>query len=206
MKRVVSVALVSLIIGSGSSAIAETTIPVRVIDAPEPVSGQTCSPLSVVGAPGQTSIRKSVSQVGFPWLRANWNTDFAVNNRANRYVATVQARSRGDYKIAVYLKYPNQPADKVFEQEVPLESNDVLVVTGSPRRDQTPNEVNIFVGGLVVAGNDYVATASACDQPQPEETNPEQNPSMTPPSTTVPSTTVPSTTPSPTTPPPTGKP
>jgi hypothetical protein len=194
MKRVVSIALVSLIIGSGSSAIAEMTIPVRVIDTPEPISGQTCTPLSVVGIPGQTSIRKSVSQVGLPWLRANWNTDFAVNNRASRYVATVQARSQGDYRIAVYLKYPNQPADKVFEQDVPLESNDLLVITGAPRRDQTPSEVNIFVGGLLAAGNGYVASASACDQPQPEEGNPAtENPSITAPTTTYPSTPSPST-------------
>ncbi len=92
------------------------------------------------------------------------------------------SKSRGEYKIAVYLKYANSAPDKVFEQDVALQDNDVLVVSGSPRTDQTPYEVNVFVGGNLAAGNRYVASASACGQPEvaPEtETSPE-GPAPTP--------------------------
>ncbi|MGA7932821.1 MAG: hypothetical protein WCA35_04515 [Kovacikia sp.] len=192
MNKVASTVLVSLIVSFGLSAIADTNIPLTVLDAPEQIPGQTCSPLAVVDAPGATSIRKSVSQVGFPWLRANWNTDFAMNHRASRYVASIQAKSKGDYKIAVYLKYPNQPADKIFEQNVALDSNDVLVVTGYPRRDQTPNQVNIFVGGALAAGNDYIASAVACDQPDAAtEAKPTPAPPTPAPATPAPATPTP---------------
>ncbi|UBF25780.1 hypothetical protein K9N68_30225 [Kovacikia minuta CCNUW1] len=205
MKRVASVALIGIIASASGSAIADTTVPVRVIETPQQAVDQVCAPLSVVGIPGQTSVRKSVSQVGLPWLRANWNTDFAVDNRADRYLATVRAKSAGDYKVAVYLKYPNQPPDKVFEQEVPLESNDLLVVTGTPRRDQTPNQVNIFVGGLAVAGNEYIASASACGAPSaPPE--PESSPSETPPNGAPPEAAPPASVPPGSNPPPSGNP
>ncbi|UBF28215.1 hypothetical protein K9N68_10210 [Kovacikia minuta CCNUW1] len=145
MNWVAKVAVASLIFGIGSPAIA-----------------QTCSPLRVVGAVGKTSITKKVSQPGIPGAPDNWNTDFATNSRASRYVANVRAKNEGNYKIAVYLKYPNNTADKVFENEVPLKNNQLFTVSGSPRANQTPYQVNVFVGGTLVVGNTYTAAASAC--------------------------------------------
>jgi hypothetical protein len=145
MNWVAKVAVVSLIVGVSSPAIA-----------------QTCSPLRVVGGAGKTFILKKVSQPGVPGAPDNWNTDFSVNGRATRYVATVRAKNEGNYKIAVYLKYPNKSADKIYEDQVSLRNNQVVSFSGSPRTNQTPYQVNVFVGGTLVVGNSYTTAVSAC--------------------------------------------
>jgi len=199
MNRVTSIALVSLLVSIGPSAIAETTVPIRVINAPPQTSTEMCTPLQVAGTPGEISVEKSISPLSILAVRHNWNTDFTVTNRASRYLATVRAKSRGDYKIAVYLKYTNSAPDKVFEQDVALQDNDVLVVSGSPRTDQTPYEVNVFVGGNLAAGNRYIASASACNQPEvaPETETPPEGPAPAPSPDVAPA---PSSTPPPKTP------
>ncbi|MGA7937117.1 MAG: hypothetical protein WCA35_26435 [Kovacikia sp.] len=146
MNWVTSITVATLIAGVGLPAIA-----------------QTCNPLRVVGGQGKTYIQKKVSQPGLPGAPDNWNTDFVVNSRASRYVATIRAKNEGDYKIAVYLKYPNNSADKIFDQQVSLKNNQAFTVPGgSPRTSQTPYQVNVFVGGTLVVGNSYSATVSAC--------------------------------------------
>ncbi len=115
-----------------------------------------------MGGKGQYYITKSVSQPGVPGAPDNWNTDFSVGGRASRYVATIRAKNKGDYRVAMYLKYPNNSSDKVFDQTVSFRDNQSFSVTGVPRTNQTPYQVNVFVGGTLVVGNSYRLAASAC--------------------------------------------
>jgi hypothetical protein len=127
-----------------------------------PAIAQSCSPLRVVGGAGRTSILKKVSQPGVPGAPDNWNTDFSVNGRARRYVATIRAKNKGNYKIAVYLKYRDNSADKVREEQISLRDNQVVTISGAPRTNDTPYQVNVFVGGTLVVGNSYTTAVSAC--------------------------------------------
>lgn len=131
------------------------------------IGAPVCTPLKVVGG-GGTTVSKKISPPGAPLpygqkLRNNWNTDFVVASPATSFVADIVAKNLGKYKIVMYLKYADNTADKVFEQEVSLQDNQTYTVQGRPRRaNLTPYQVNLFIGGIPVVGNSYTATVSGC--------------------------------------------
>ncbi len=130
------------------------------------VAAPACTSLKVVGGQG-TRVDKKVSPPGTPLpyyqkFSNNWNTDF-VATPATTYVANILAKNLGKYKISMYLKYPDETSDKVFDQEVSLNDNQKYTISGSRRRDMAPYQVNLFVGGVSVVGNSYTASVSGCN-------------------------------------------
>jgi hypothetical protein len=140
---------------------------VPLLGAADSAQAQTCRPLAVVNGQG-TTVEKKISPPGSPLpygqaFRNNWNTDFVVNNRAQRYIAKIVAINGGKYRVAMHLKYPNNTSDKVYEQTLTLTDGKAVTISGSPRTDQTPYQVNILVGGVPVVGNSYRASVAACN-------------------------------------------
>jgi len=124
---------------------------------------QTCTPLQAVGE-NATTVEKSVSPPGTGITRDNWNTDFVVpsDRSFRRYVATIFPLNGGEYNIQMNLKYNNETADTVYNQVTGLPEKQSFSVTGSPRANANPYQVNLQVGGIPVIGNSYKISVSAC--------------------------------------------
>jgi hypothetical protein len=158
MNRWAAVAIATTLTGYGLSAWSWPT---------KSAQAQSCIPLEVVNGQG-ADVQKKVSPPGSPLpagqnFRNNWNTDFAVNNRARRYVAKVVAINGGKYRVAMHFKYPNNTSDKIYEQTVTLTDGKAVTISGAPRTKQTPYQINLLVGGVPVVGNAYRASVSACN-------------------------------------------
>lgn len=136
------------------------------------VNAQTCTPLEIVKGEG-TEVTKSVSppNVGtIPNLpvgyRGNWDTDFIVpsGNAFSSYQATIRSESSepATYRVKVYLKYPDDTTDRVFDNEVELEPGETQTLKGSPRIDQQPYQVNLNIGGYDSIGYSYTISVEAC--------------------------------------------
>ena len=133
-------------------------------------SAQTCTPLLAVGGePGQTIVQKTVSVPKIPvglgnLKRDNWNTDFAVtsNVKYRRFVATLIPQTDGTYSIRMYLKYSDGKADEVYNKKPNLVAGKPLVMSGSPRTNQQPYQVNIFVGDAESIAKSYKISVKAC--------------------------------------------
>ena len=137
-----------------------------------PVNAQTCTPLMVVKGEG-TSVTKKVSApnvgtipripVGY---RGNWDTDFIVPSNATftEYVATIQSLSTdsGTFKIRMFLKYADDTADQAFEGDIQLDQNQSQQISGTPRPDNQPYQVNVNVGGIKALGYSYTLSVEGC--------------------------------------------
>jgi hypothetical protein len=135
------------------------------------VKAQTCVPIPLVGGEGN-QITKTVSQptipgpLGVKITRNNWNTDWAVpgGKSFRRFVATINAPNDGSFEIRMFLKYSDQTADEVFNQNSQqLVSGRPLTIEATPRsaREQ-PFVVNIFVNGIAAIGRTYTASVVGC--------------------------------------------
>ncbi|WRH66865.1 MAG: hypothetical protein RSE13_25780 [Planktothrix sp. GU0601_MAG3] len=135
-------------------------------------NAQTCTSLAVVKGDG-TSVTKQVSAPNLGTIpripvgyRGNWDTDFVVPNNATftEYIATIQSLSNdpGIFKIKMYLKYPDDTADQVFEGDIPLDQNQSQQISGTPRSDSQPYQVNVNVGGVKVLGYSYTLSVQGC--------------------------------------------
>lgn len=140
--------------------------------APVAATAQTCRALPLVGGQG-SQVTKAVSAPTVPVplpgpvgtvVRDNWNTDWVVGNQAYRqFVVTLVARNSGPYDVDVYLKYPDQSADKAYSRiEQPLTAQRPLRITASPRTALAPYQVNVRVGGFKAVGNRYSVSVSGC--------------------------------------------
>jgi len=129
-----------------------------------PANAQTCRLLRVVEGKGAYSLQKKVSAASTPLSPSNWNTDFAVpsGQRFSSYAATIRAKNGGNYSIQMNLKYANGTSDKVFDKKVSLKDNEALNLSGSPRLNSEPYQVNVVVGGIPVTGNSYTVATSGC--------------------------------------------
>lgn len=125
---------------------------------------QSCRLLKVVEGKGAYSVQKKVSAASTPVSPSNWNTDFVVpsGQRFRYYAATVRAKNKGNYSIQMNLKYPNGTSDKVYDSKISLKDNEALNISGSPRLNAEPYQVNVVVGGIPVTGNAYTAAVSGC--------------------------------------------
>lgn len=133
-------------------------------------SAETCTPLQAVGGEvGQTVVEKTASVPSVPigiasLKRDNWNTDFAVssNVKYRRYVATLVPKTDGTYSIKMYLKYSNGTADEVYIQKPNLAAGKSLVMSGNPRTNEQPYQINVFVGDVESVGKSYQISVKAC--------------------------------------------
>ncbi|NER28075.1 MAG: hypothetical protein F6J89_10685 [Symploca sp. SIO1C4] len=132
-----------------------------------------CTPLNVVGGEG-TEVKKTSSPPTIPVplpgpfstsIRHNWNTDWAVPGGQvfQKFVVTIVPHETGNYNIEVYLKYPDETADEIYDQnDVPLSVNQPLTLTAEPRSKMQPYQVNIEVGGLNAVDDTYTASVVGC--------------------------------------------
>lgn len=127
-------------------------------------SGASCTPLQVVGGAG-TQVQKRVSLPGTFTTRSNWNTDFVVptNQQFQRYIATIEPLNRAKYSVKMFLKYGNSTADQVYNQTATLPQNQEFTISGAPRVDSTPYQINVSIGGLSALGNTYKVSVSGCN-------------------------------------------
>ena len=134
------------------------------------VSGQTCTALQAVGGePGQTVVQKTGSPPSIPvgiasLKRDNWNTDFAIPSKVEyrRYVATLTPETDGTYSIKMYLKYSDGTADEAYNNKPNLSGGKPLVMSGNPRTNEQPYQVNVFVGDAESIGKSYRVSVVAC--------------------------------------------
>ncbi len=138
-----------------------TTVSIALLTS-RPSQAQSCQPLPVVAGEG-TEVEKSISAPSIGVYRNNWDTDFSAENAtASQYLANITAQDGGEYSIEMYLKYADGSADEIYNQSVGFEPGESLNISGVPRLDEQPYQVNLSVGGLTAVGNHYNATVSAC--------------------------------------------
>lgn len=137
---------------------------------PLSVQAETCTPISVVGGQG-SEVTKTVAQPTIPGpfginiTRNNWNTDWAVPGGTNfrRFVVTITSNDGGPFDIKVYLKYSDQTADDFYNREgIQLTPGQPLKIEATPRPENSPYQVNLFVNGIASLGKTYTASVVAC--------------------------------------------
>lgn len=128
----------------------------------------TCSALQVVKGDG-TEVQKTVTPPSIPigiasLYNNNWNTDFAVPSDANftKYTVNFIPGSDGTYSIRMYLKYSDGTADEFYDNKPTLSSGVPLKITGTPRPNEQPYQVNLFVGDADSIGKSFTASVSGC--------------------------------------------
>jgi len=131
----------------------------------KPSQAQTgqCTALPVVGGTG-TSVTKKVS--GALGIANNHNTDFAVptGRYFKRFVATIRSGSSESVNLPVkmFLKYSDGTVGQVFNGDLALQPKQAKQLTGSPRVDAQPFQVNVRIGDLVTSGYSYTLSVSGC--------------------------------------------
>ncbi|MGL5032516.1 MAG: hypothetical protein ACRC6M_01785, partial [Microcystaceae cyanobacterium] len=134
------------------------------------IAATKCSPLMAVGGEkGQTVVNKRATAPSIPiglagLKRDNWNTDFAVKNGIDykQFITTFIPKTDGTYSIRVYLKYSDGTADEIYNEKPNLSSAKPLIIKGTPRQDEQPYQVNIFVGDAESLGKSYQISVKAC--------------------------------------------
>lgn len=135
-----------------------------------PTHAETCTPLSLVGGEG-SEVTKTVSgptlpgPFGIKIKRNNWNTDWAVpgGRKFRRFVATIVAENGGTFDIQMFLKYSDQTAEEFFNQNGKrLKAGQPLTIEATPRPEDNPFQVNVFVNGLPAIGQTYRAEVVGC--------------------------------------------
>ncbi len=160
--------LVDFLLGT---ALIITTSSIFLVTNQRSTVAQSCTPFPVVGGEGN-EVQKTVSVPGVPIPRTfglklnnNWNTDFAISplRKYKQYVTNFRADSEGDYTIRVYLKYSDNTADEVYNQKLSLTPGKTLTIPGSPRTEEIPYQVNVFVGEPTSVGRTYTISVKGCN-------------------------------------------
>jgi hypothetical protein len=119
----------------------------------------------VVGG-GQTEVTKTVSVPGFLVNTTNWNTDWAIPGGSvfSSYVGTVVSADGGSgLDITMNFKYSDGSSEQAYAySSTTLMAGEALVMAATPKRQETPAQVNLFVGGPDAAGVTYTASVEAC--------------------------------------------
>jgi hypothetical protein len=77
--------------------------------------------------------------------------------------ATIVAENGGTFDIRMFLKYSDQTAEEFFNQNGKrLEPDQPLTIEATPRPEDNPFQVNIFVNGLPAIGQAYRASVVGC--------------------------------------------
>ncbi|MBL1175249.1 hypothetical protein [Pantanalinema sp. GBBB05] len=64
--------------------------------------------------------------------------------------------------MQVHLKYNDNTADTIYNQVIELPERQAFALTGVPRANANPYQVNLQVGGIPVIGNSYRISVSGC--------------------------------------------
>ncbi|GFE68543.1 hypothetical protein [Chroococcus sp. FPU101] len=139
-----------------------------------PVQAETCIPIPVVGSQENT-ITKKVSPptipagplgiVGVDVTRNNWNTDWAVPGdvKFRRFLVTINSDDGGPFEIRMYLKYSDQTTGEFYNSTgVQFQSGNPLKLEATPRPEDEPYQVNLFVDGIEALGKTYTASVVGC--------------------------------------------
>lgn len=135
-----------------------------------PVQAETCTPIPLVGGQG-SEVTKTVSQPTIPGpfgvkiTRNNWNTDWAVPGGQNfrRFIVTITSNDGGPFDVKMFLKYSDQTADEFYNNSaIQIPPNKPLKIEGTPRPDNQPYQVNLFVDGIPAMGKTYTASVVGC--------------------------------------------
>jgi hypothetical protein len=131
-------------------------------------SAAKCQALNAVKGDG-TEVQKTVTPPTIPisignFFNNNWNTDFAVPSNVNfrQYIVTLVPESDGEYSIKMYLKYSDGTADEFYNDTPTLSTGVPLKLTGTPRLNAQPYQVNLFVGDLPSVGKSFTASVAGC--------------------------------------------
>jgi hypothetical protein len=134
----------------------------------KPALAETCTPLAVVKGEG-TQVKKTVTLPSIPLgigrlFNTNWNTDFVIPSNAayKKYVATLIPEDSGTYSIRMNLKYSDGTHDQSYNSKPKLTANQILKLSGNPRINEQPYQVNIFVGDTDSVGKSYQVSVSGC--------------------------------------------
>ncbi|MGK7960308.1 hypothetical protein [Crocosphaera sp.] len=141
----------------------------------EPSYAQTCTVFPVVGGQqdNETEVTKTVSQPSFPiplpgpasvGVNNNWNTDFSIIplKQYKQYIVTFTPKSEGDYKVRAYLKYNDDTADEIYNEEKSYTVGQPIEIKGVPKADNIPVQVNLFVGDPVSMTKTYTVSVRGC--------------------------------------------
>jgi hypothetical protein len=151
-----------LTVGFGIASM--TVVGTQLLTSKPAIAQRNCTPLEVVGS-FETTIEKTVSLPSTGITQSNWNTDFIVSDDydADRYYVRIVAEDAGDYDIEVYLKYPDETADEIFNEEaVELGAGESIVIPATPRVSQDPYQVNVEVGGITALDHTYWVSVRGC--------------------------------------------
>ncbi len=130
-----------------------------------PVQAQKCIPLSLVGGKGNEVEKKVTIPSVFPFSRNNWNTDWSIPNtqKFRSYKAIIVSDEGGIFDVKMYLKYSDETADPFYEQnDLELLPQEPLDIKINGRRKEQPYQVNLLMGGIEAAGNQYRASVFGC--------------------------------------------
>ncbi|MDJ0657904.1 MAG: hypothetical protein QNJ42_00265 [Crocosphaera sp.] len=141
----------------------------------QPSYAQTCTAFPVVGGQqdNETEVTKTVSQPSFPiplpgpasvGVNNNWNTDFSIIplKQYKQYIVTFTPKSEGDYKVRAYLKYNDDTADEIYNEEKSYTAGQPIEIKGVPKADNIPIQVNLFVGDPVSMTKTYTVSVRGC--------------------------------------------
>ncbi|EAM51925.1 conserved hypothetical protein [Crocosphaera watsonii WH 8501] len=141
----------------------------------QPSHGQTCTAFPVVGGQeeNETEVTKTVSQPSLPiplpgpasaGVNNNWNTDFSIIplKAYNKYIVTFTPKSDGDYKVRAYLKYNDNTADEIYNEQKSYTAGQPIVIEGVPKADNLPIQVNLFVGDPISITKTYTVSVKGC--------------------------------------------
>jgi hypothetical protein len=110
-------------------------------------------------------VEKKISLPSTLVTSTNWNTDFVVPEGTGfrTFRATLTPQDDGEYDIRMFLKYSDGTADMTYEvRDLKLTAGVPLNIGGSPRVEQVPYQVNLFVGSFSSRGKQYTLTVSGC--------------------------------------------
>jgi hypothetical protein len=153
---------ISLTILGSSAAIAKPLAPFCV---PLPlVGGQGSTVTKIVSAP--TIPAGPLGLLGVDITNNNWNTDWALSGQGQpfkSFLITVTSPDTNPFEMRAYLKYSDQTNDEIFNQQTfSFTPNQPLKITGNPRPQQQPYQVNLFVAGVNALGKSYTASVLGC--------------------------------------------
>jgi hypothetical protein len=133
-----------------------------------PSYAETCTAFPLIGAEG-TEVTKTVSQPGIPGpfglkINNNWNTDFSVVplKAYKRYIINFKSDSEGEFHIRGYLKYNDNTADNIYDQQQSFTTGETLQIKGTSRNDTIPYQINVFVGEPIAIGKTYTISVQGC--------------------------------------------
>ena len=141
----------------------------------QPSYAETCTNFPVIGGQKEDEIEvtKTVSQPGLSLpvigpasigVNNNWNTDFSIIplKQYKQYIITFTPKSDGDYKVRAYLKYNDNTADEIYNEQKSYTPGQAIEIKGVPKADNIPIQVNLFVGDPISIPKTYTVSVKGC--------------------------------------------